>query len=185
MHETLSQLWSDFNANGGVPVLTAFGGVIVTIAGNYVLQERRDALRDERRLRDAKRERGEELYKLVDQWTKGVVKNSHSLSMAMKRKNFTQSDVWNANGDGNKFTRVKLLVDLDFPSTRPALDALTAAWAKLHHLVFELMKQRVEPSGEYGTQIAVQAEELWKPAREFHDALTQAMRDLYKTKQKP
>jgi hypothetical protein len=56
------ELWSKFNAAGGTPVLTAFGGVIVTGVLSYILQERKSRIEDRRLQPDAKRLRGEELY---------------------------------------------------------------------------------------------------------------------------
>ena len=56
--------------------------------------------------------------------------------------------------DGNKLARAGLIVELDFPSTKSAPDAITVGWSKLAGLLFELLKERVQPSAGYGTKVS-------------------------------
>jgi hypothetical protein len=104
----IGELWRRFNAAGDTPVVTAFGGVIVTGITGYLLQERKSEIEDSRLKRDAKRLRGEELYHLFDEWLMGIRKAAESLAWKIRMGDHTLKDFL-------------MLANIDFPSMKPAV----------------------------------------------------------------
>jgi hypothetical protein len=119
-----AELWRGFNAAGGTPVLTAFGGVIVTGIIGYVLQERKSRIEDRRQQRDAKRSRGEELYHLFDDWLVNIREAAEELKWKIQTSALTLEHIKAAFGDQQAYRRIIMLANIDFSSITGHLEEL-------------------------------------------------------------
>jgi len=81
---------------------------------------------EQRRNADVRRDRGEELYMLTEQWLNGLGVNYLNQTFVMQGKlTYNQYlDLVISNGEKNavNFPRIALLIDLYFPNTRKAYD---------------------------------------------------------------
>ena len=82
--------------------------------------------------------RGEELYALVKKWQGGLFAYYLHRSYVMQGKltydQIHELEIAEAKSGGNDFSRIEMLIDVYFPSTRPAYDRVTTARDTLSHV---------------------------------------------------
>jgi hypothetical protein len=148
----IGELWRRFNAAGGTPVLTGFGGVIVTGVTGYFLQERKSEIEDRRLQRDAKRLRGEELYHLFDNWLMGIRKSAEDLGWKIQTEDHTLKDIELAYGDQQAYRR--LICSLRHPSETSNLRSISIQKRNCRCCVQRIGEQMRDGRGEGDSLIA-------------------------------
>jgi hypothetical protein len=91
------------------------------------------------RTTDLLRGRGEELYELTDKWLITFAKNYLSLSAVMQNK-ITYNQHYDLTIEEGKksfqeYGRIEMLIDVYFPSTRPAYDKIIEARDELNNVI--------------------------------------------------
>jgi len=173
----LGELWNRFNAAGGTPVLTAFGGVIVTGVTGYLLQERKSEIEDRRLQRDAKRSRGEELYHLFDNWLVGIRDAATNLKWRIQTGGLTENDIESAYGDQQAYRRLIMLTNIDFPSMKLYLENLGKEYAAYTNVLATI---GAEPDKEVVVPPIEKFIEVVTPTGDrFQTALIRRMKELY------
>lgn len=136
-------------ADQSVQILTA---VLSTLAGGAVAlfsvfltnrsNESRLKAQFDHELRKQKsdllRSRGEELYELTDSWLKKLFGYYLGISFVMQGKlTFNQCldlQIQEGNKESFDFGRIEMLIDVYFPSTRPAYDKIIASRTELNKI---------------------------------------------------
>lgn len=115
------------------PLLSAALGGVVALASVYFTNRsntKRIQLQldreEQRRKAEVRRDRGEELYMLTEQWLNGLATNYLTQASVMQGKlaynQYLDLVISNGEKDAVNFPRIALLVDVYFPSTREAYD---------------------------------------------------------------
>ena len=111
----------------------AFLGVVLSNRSNFNRMKLENEMEASRRRIDLHRDRGEELYMVVDKWLTGFGMNGISLISVMRGKiSYNQYLDIRLNPDNKPdydFTRVEMIIDVYFPQVRPFYDQVTEARA--------------------------------------------------------
>lgn len=135
-----------------VTMLTAlvsaiFGGAVALIGVFFTNRSNTDRLKlqfeheSRQRTTDLLRDRGEELYELIDKWLKMLTGNYLGLSAVMKGK-LTYNQYYDLSNEEIKrrsynFGRIEMLIDVYFPSMRSAYDKITETRDELNKIISE------------------------------------------------
>lgn len=103
-----------------------------------------------RRTEDLMRERGEELYELVDSWSGGLISHYLTMNYVMSGKlTYNQAleiDAKRMSGGAPKFARIEMLIDVYYPDARGTYDALIERRDQANSVVTK-HKREYEKSG--------------------------------------
>lgn len=130
------------------------------------------------------RERGEELYSLTEKWLLGLAGYYLNLSGVMQGKlTYNQAlDLQIAQGNSGtiEFSRIELLIDVYFPSTRAAYDALIAGRTNLNKIA--AAHKRAYQQGDIdGSQFLNPFVETQKAIEKAGDSLKQEVIDAVRS----
>ena len=129
-------------------------------------------LEHESRQRNAEllRNRGEELYELSDKWLKKLIGHYLRRTFVMQCKiTYNQCldlDIQDGKEDSGNFSRIAMLIDVYFPSTRPAYNKIIATRNELNK-IGAAHKHEYENGNVDGTQFVA-------PYIQFQNSIEQA-----------
>lgn len=125
-------------ASASVGGVVAFVGIYLTNKGNNFrlkLQIDREEMRNEKRIL---RDRGEELYELVDRWLNNLAGHYLSLNSVMQGKlkynQFLDLQIEQAKNNSYNFGRIEMLIDVYFPSSKPSYNEILKHRTELNEI---------------------------------------------------
>jgi len=131
------------------------------------------------------RDRGEELYVLMEKWLKILASEYVKLSSVMQGKiTYAEfQDLYLEDAEQNKieFPRIELLVDIYYSSTRKAYDEIMASRAKLQKIssAHKRAYERRETNGRQFLEPYIEAQRAVEAAGEvFKAEITKAIRGV-------
>ena len=131
-----------------IGVALSFRGVLKTNATNLKISNDKREQEEQTHRRAVALERGEELYKLVEEWSREVVQASTAMRICFEEKqDLVRADVETLN-ESLRLLRVKFLVDVYFD----ALELLKNDLARLHGELWEGYKQYFQGRGKWDDQ---------------------------------